>query len=813
MKFGEVPLGQAEGAVLGHTVRLAGGQVLKKGRRLDAGDLEALGRAGHAEVVCARLEPGELGEDEAAARLARAAAGPGVRAAEAATGRANLFAARAGLFVVDRAAVDAANALGEALTLATLAPYARVDEGDLVATVKVIPFAAPGALVEACAGALGGLGGAALAVQPFGRCEAGLVLTRLPGVPETLLDRAAAAQRRRVERLGGRLTHELRCAHGEAAIAEALAALASAGCSPLLVLGASAIADRRDVVPAAVERAGGEVLHFGMPVDPGNLLLLGRLGAAPVIGVPGCARSLKPSGFDWVLERVVAGLPVGRDTIAGMGVGGLLVEVPARPQPRLAPPLAPPERPARVGALVLAAGRSRRMGDNKLVAPLGGKPMVAHAVDALAASRAAPIVVVTGHEAERVRAALAGRPVAFAHNPDHERGLSTSLRAGLASLGDGVDGALVCLGDMPLVSAAHLEALLDAFEAEGGAICVPAFERKRGNPVLWPARHFAEMMALEGDAGARSLLDAHAADVRYVAVADPGVNVDVDTPEALAALRAAGVASGAAPAAEGVPGSIVKLQWLDPAGDRACARPLGSVRLGAAMSRTLDVATSIAATIARLGTGGQVVGTSRRPERPFELYEYEACPFCRKVREALSALDLEAVIYPCPRGGERFRPKARELGGKAQFPYLVDPNAGRSLYESNAIMGYLAETYGQGRLPLASRLGPLTTMSASAASLARVGRGGRARPSRAPERPLELWSYEASPFCRLVRERLCELELPYFLHNVARGSAAREAFVARSGKMQVPYLFDPNEGRSLFESAAIVDHLEHVYAA
>ncbi|MCU0681005.1 MAG: molybdopterin-binding/glycosyltransferase family 2 protein [Polyangiaceae bacterium] len=552
MKFGKAPLAEAEGALLGHTTRLPGAVVLKKGHRLGTDDLAALARAGHDEVVCAQLGPDDLDENEAATRLARAAAGPGIRPAAAATGRANLFAAHAGLLVVDRAAVDAANALDEALTLATLPPYARVDEGDMVATVKIIPFGAPSALVDACASRLAGRGeGAALALRPFGRCEAGLVLTRLPGLPEALLDRAAEAQRRRVERLGGRLAHEVRCAHDEDELAAAIATLAAKGGSPLLVLGASAIADRHDVVPAAIERAGGQVQYFGMPVDPGNLLLLGRLGSTPLIGVPGCARSLKPSGFDWVLERVVAGLPLGAAEIAAMGVGGLLVEGPARPQPRLSPTLAPPARPARVGAIVLAAGRSRRMGDNKLLALFEGKPMLAHVVDALAATRASPLVIVTGHEADRVREALAGRDVRFVHNPAHDEGMSTSLRAGLGALGDrvdsvdSVDGALVCLGDMPLVAPAHVEALLDAFEAEGGgAICAPAFERKRGNPVLWPARYFAEMMTLRGDAGARSLLDRYAADVRYVAVADAGVNVDVDTPEALATLRAAGAPLG-----------------------------------------------------------------------------------------------------------------------------------------------------------------------------------------------------------------------------------------------------------------------------
>jgi glutathione S-transferase len=229
------------------------------------------------------------------------------------------------------------------------------------------------------------------------------------------------------------------------------------------------------------------------------------------------------------------------------------------------------------------------------------------------------------------------------------------------------------------------------------------------------------------------------------------------------------------------------------------------------MVRALSVATSVAATVARLGAGGRVVAASRRPERPLELYDFEACPYCRRVREALSELDLDALVYPCPKGGHRFRPRARELGGKARFPFLVDPNAGRSLYESADIMAYLGEAYAGG-LPLAPRSGPLGAATDFLGWAARAARGTIARPSREPARPLELWSYEASPYCRLVRERLCELELPYLLHNVAKGSAARGAFVARAGKMQVPYLADPNTGRELFESADIIEYLERTYA-
>jgi len=230
------------------------------------------------------------------------------------------------------------------------------------------------------------------------------------------------------------------------------------------------------------------------------------------------------------------------------------------------------------------------------------------------------------------------------------------------------------------------------------------------------------------------------------------------------------------------------------------------------MNRTLDVATSFAASIARAGTGMAVATRGRTPEKLLELYDFEACPFCRKVREALSLLDLEAMVYPCPKGGRRFRPLVKQRGGKEQFPWLVDPNTRRELYESDDIVAYLFTTYGTGAAPLALRSSALANVTSGLASVFRPGFGGRYRPARAPDKPLELWSFEASPFCRIAREALSSLELPYVLHNVAKGSARRETFVARSGKMMVPYLFDPNTGQEMFESADIVRYLEATYA-
>jgi molybdenum cofactor cytidylyltransferase len=331
VKFGALPLDEALGAIVGHTVRLGPGVFLKKGTVLVTAHLAALRAAGCVDVIAARLEDGDVPEDSAAAQIGAAAAGAFTRAAPAATGRCNLYAEAAGVIVVDRARVERLNLVDEAVTLATVPPFSLVRPGEMIATVKIIPFATRREVVETCAAVAGG---AAVTVAPFRPCSAGLLLTRLPGTREEVLDRAAAAQRARLTRLGGAVTRELRREHDEVTAAAAIGEMLEAGCSPILLLGASAIVDRRDVIPAAIERAGGVLVHLGMPVDPGNLLLLAQRGATPILGVPGCARSLKRSGFDMVLERLAAGISVTRADVMTMGVGGLLSDIAQRPDPR-----------------------------------------------------------------------------------------------------------------------------------------------------------------------------------------------------------------------------------------------------------------------------------------------------------------------------------------------------------------------------------------------------------------------------------------------------------------------------------------------
>jgi molybdenum cofactor cytidylyltransferase len=535
MKFGPLPPREAIGATAVHSIR-QGGMVLKKGTLIGSEEAEALEHAGISEVVVARLDPGDISEDVAAAELAAAVAGDNVRVDRAFTGRANLFAESAGVLVVDKEAVDALNRVDEAITFATLPAFKPVVAGEMIATVKIIPFAVDGRAhrraLETATEA-----GPSLSVAGYRVRKVGVVSTRLPGLAEKVIEKTLRITTDRLAPAAATIVAERRVPHEQTALAGAIDEVFKSGAELVIVFGASAIADRRDVIPVAIEAVGGRIEHFGMPVDPGNLMLIGDVKGRAILGAPGCARSPKENGFDWILMRLLAGLPVSREDVTGMGVGGLLMEIVTRPQPR------EEVRPAtgrRVAAIVLAAGRSTRMGGpNKLMAEIAGKPLVRIAVEQAVASRADPVIVVTGHQQEKVSEALSGLAVTTVHNPDFAQGLSTSLQKGLAHVPDNADGVIVCLGDMPQVDAALIDRLIAAFDPEKGALVVmPTIEGKRGNPVLWSRRFFPDLMAIEGDTGARHLIGRYPEAVVEVAANGKGALVDVDTPEALLTVKA-----------------------------------------------------------------------------------------------------------------------------------------------------------------------------------------------------------------------------------------------------------------------------------
>ena len=535
MKFGAVPVAQAEGGVAVHSIRQTG-LVLKKGTLIGKPEIAALQAAGIAEIVVARIEPGDVSEDAAAGEIAAAVAGAGVRVDRAFTGRANLFAESAGVLVVDKDAIDRLNQVDESITFATLPAYKPVVAGEMIATVKIIPFAVTEKARDDAVMAANAAR-PLVRVAPYRIRKVGVVSTVLPGLATKVIEKTLKVTEERLRPAGAGIVAERRVPHEQKALAKAIEEVLGEGAELVLVFGASAIADRRDVIPAAVTTIGGRIEHFGMPVDPGNLLLVADARGRPLLGAPGCARSPKENGFDWVLMRLLAGLKVSRDAITGMGVGGLLMEIVTRPQPRAEPPVAAPRR---VAAVVLAAGRSTRMGGpNKLLADIAHRPLVRIAAEEALASRAKPVIVVTGHQREQVETALAGLPVQLVHNPDFADGLGTSVKAGIAAVPADVDGAIVCLGDMPQVDAGLIDRLIAAFDPDQGALVVmPTFEGKRGNPVLWSRRFFPDLMAIEGDVGARYLIGRYSEAVVEVPLEGKAALVDVDTPEALVGVRA-----------------------------------------------------------------------------------------------------------------------------------------------------------------------------------------------------------------------------------------------------------------------------------
>jgi molybdenum cofactor cytidylyltransferase len=330
MFFGSISVSAAEGAILAHAVR-QGDLVMKKGRVLTRADCEALQTAGVATIIGARIEAGDVAEDEAARRAAEKLVGASVRCDIPATGRVNLFAREAGILVVDAARIDRFNEVDEALTCATLPHLKPVEAGEMIGTVKIIPFAVPEPLLFR---AIEAAGESAIAVKPFRAKRVAVISTVLPGLKPSIITKTVQVLEKRLAKAGAIIVADVQCAHDEQALNDALKAIGTHHTELVIIFGASAITDRRDVIPAALEGLGGTIVQFGMPVDPGNLLMIGKLGSVDVLGAPGCARSPAENGFDWVLDRLLADVPVTAQDIRRMGVGGLLMEIVQRGHPR-----------------------------------------------------------------------------------------------------------------------------------------------------------------------------------------------------------------------------------------------------------------------------------------------------------------------------------------------------------------------------------------------------------------------------------------------------------------------------------------------
>jgi molybdenum cofactor cytidylyltransferase len=536
--FARLKLQDAEGAVLAHAVRAGDLGLLKKGHLLNQADLAALKEAGETHVLAARLEPGDVDENIAAGQIAEALTGTNCLAKAPFTGRANIAANKAGVAVIDRELLLKINTIDPSITVATVKHLEDVAAGQLIATIKIIPFSTPEEQLTKA------LGFAALSLEklirvaPYHSKKIAVLSTRLDHTPDKMIKKSERIMAERLQKCGNRIDQRETVRHHEDDLCTSLQQQIADGCDLLLIFGASAITDIRDVIPHAIEMAGGSIEHFGMPVDPGNLLLLGHIGSTTVVGLPGCTRSPRLNGFDWILQRLLADIPVTARDIMGMGEGGLLKEITSRPQPRDQQLVETEHQKPVIAALLLAAGQSRRMGsDNKLLAIIDGKPMLRHVAETLQASNVDDILMVTGHDADNVVKAVWDLGVPSVQNPDFAEGLSTSLKVGFEILSARADAIVVCLGDMPFVTPESLNKLIEAFDpAAEKSIVVPTTSGKRGNPVLLSVQYLPDVMAITGDMGAKAVINSNDHAVEAVEIDSSEIFTDIDTPEILAAL-------------------------------------------------------------------------------------------------------------------------------------------------------------------------------------------------------------------------------------------------------------------------------------
>ncbi len=536
MKFGPLKVKDAQGAILAHSI-LAGKRRLRKGTVLGAADISDLLAAGIDEATFAVLSADDIHEDAAAEQLARSLVPSGddtnLRRSAPFTGRVNIYAEADGIIRIDRDAVHQFNSIDPSITVATLHDMARVNTRTLLATVKIIPFATSSANVSAASAAAQG----ALRLAPFSLRQASLIMTRTPGMKESLLAKGAQVVEQRIKNLGCDLAKPVVVAHQTGALAQALGSAKSA---LVLILTASATSDENDVGPAALRAAGGHLIRFGMPVDPGNLLFVGKLGGKTVVGLPGCARSPALNGADWVLERLASGIQVSDSDIAAMGVGGLLKEISTRPQPRGGVAKVP--RRARVEVVLLAAGSSSRMrGRDKLLEDIQGEPLLRHCARIALGAQVDRVNVVLPPNSQPRLAALRGLGVNTVTCQDWQVGMSASIRAGLAAVSLDCDAVIIALADMPEITADHLDRLVAAFDpAAGREICrAISADGAPGHPVLFGRRFFEALAGLSGDRGARDVVQDAADFLIDVPTKGQGASIDLDTPEEWAKWRQA----------------------------------------------------------------------------------------------------------------------------------------------------------------------------------------------------------------------------------------------------------------------------------
>ncbi len=481
------------------------------------------------ELQVFKLGDDDIEENTAALAIANHIAGQNIITDKSARGRCNILAATDGMisFPPD---LSQYNFIDESITLATLHNMQSVKKGQLLATVKIIPYAIPQRFIDQLPTHT-----AKIDVKPFKEYRSIIISSS-----KSLNEKAFSAIENRIKSSSGYIISVTQCEHSLQELSQEIRTASSqTDVDLILISGLSAISDHRDVVPAALIKAGGQIQHLGMPVDPGNLLMLGYIDDKTVIGLPSCAKSPALNGFDWILQRFAARLHISSDDIKHMGIGGLLKEDKTRPSPRYQIDNTPNKiKLPSIKVAILAAGKSSRAKTNKLLVKADGEPVISKTVTAITKSKFIDeknVLVITGHDSEKIEAVMAQHTVQIHFNPRFETGMSESLKIANELFHEETDYILIALADMPFINPQTIDRLIEtAVTHPEYDVIIPTFQRKRGNPVLWRRSYFHGVKDLSGDRGGRSIIKENEETVLEVEINDPGILIDLDTPEMIA---------------------------------------------------------------------------------------------------------------------------------------------------------------------------------------------------------------------------------------------------------------------------------------
>jgi len=530
MNFGKVDTEKANGLILAHT-HSGDDWVFKKGRKLSKADCILLLSKGINYVIAAELGRDDVNENDASYKIASLLSGDNTILTTAFTGRSNLKALADGVVLINKELVDKLNSLDESIAVSTLHDMDRVNKGQVVATIKIIPFAVSKLIMDQAEEVLKETS-PVINIKPFLGLKTILINTQGPSLKDSIIKKTNEITNQRIETLGGQISKIELCRHDILSISNKISNLLDDKPDLILICGSSVSMDRNDIVPQAIIKSGGTIIHFGMPTEPGNLVVVAEINSLPILVLPGCARSSKRNGIDILLERIFSNLPLGSSQITALGVGGLIKEKMAvRKSNKLKSSNLKQKNNYNISAVVLAAGQSRRMsGANKLLKTIEGIPLIRRVVLSILGSGVSQVVVVTGFEKESVEDSLSGLDVDFSYNDDYKKGLSSTLKIGIEAVNNNADGALICLGDMPAVNSEHIDLIVEPFNPQlSRSIIVPKHYGMQGNPVLWGRQFFNSMLKLNGDIGARRLIELNEEFVYEVEFEDTATQIDLDT--------------------------------------------------------------------------------------------------------------------------------------------------------------------------------------------------------------------------------------------------------------------------------------------